>query len=201
MTNPTSVFFDVGGVLLTNGWDRSCRRAVIDRFDLDWEEFRDRHEFVAQYFEIGKLTLDEYLNRTIFYRERPFSRDAIVTAMKGLSQEIPGSLDIVRKLKTNGVYLATLNNESRELNEHRIESFGLRELFDVFLSSCYLGVKKPEAPMYEMAFDITQRTPSEVLFVDDRTLNLECAADFGMQGLLFSSVEQLGHELTGFGLL
>lgn len=201
MSGISTVFFDVGGVLLTNGWDRHCRRAVTERFDLDWEEFRDRHDFVAHGFEIGEISLDEYLDRTIFYRERSFSKPAIVTAMRGLSQELPGSLDVVRELKANGVFLATLNNESRELNEYRIGTFHLDDVFEVFLSSCYLGVKKPEARIYELAFNITQRAPDETVFVDDRPLNLECAADQGMPGIRFTSVDQLRHDLTGFGLL
>ncbi len=121
--------------------------------------------------------------------------------MRSLSQELPGSLDLVRKLRSNGVFLATLNNESRELNDHRIAAFGLHELFDVFLSSCYLGTKKPEAGIYRMALDITQRDPQDVIFVDDRSLNLECAADAGVHGVLFSSLDQLEHDLRGFGLL
>ena len=197
----TTVFFDVGGVLLTNGWDRHCRRHVIDEFGADWEEFRDRHEFVAQYFETGKMNLDEYLERTLFYRNRDFTRSDFVTAMKAASMEIPGSLDVVRQLAKTGLFLATLNNESRELNEHRIDTFGLRSLFSVFLSSCYLGFKKPEAPIYRMAMELTQRSPGEVLFVDDRKLNLECAIDQGMTGIEFTSAQQLRKELVRHGLL
>lgn len=197
----SAVFFDVGGVLLTNGWDRHCRRRVVDQFGVDWEEFRDRHDFVAEYFETGKMELEEYLTRTLFYRPREFTREEFVAAMKAASQELPGSLDVVRDLHDTGVFLATLNNESRELNEHRIETFGLRSLFNVFLSSCYLGVKKPEAPIYRMAMELTQRQPAEVVFVDDRDLNIECALDQGMRGIHFGSPHQLRQELVELGLL
>ena len=197
----SAVFFDVGGVLLTNGWDRHGRRQVIDQFGLDWEEFRDRHDFVAEYFETGRMTLDEYLHRTVFYRERPFAQTDFESAMKAASEELPGSLDVVRELHDRGIFLATLNNESRELNEHRIAEFGLRSLFNVFLSSCYLGVKKPDAPIYRMALELTQRSTGEVLFVDDRDLNIECAIDVGMHGIHFDSPEQLRQELVEHGLL
>lgn len=197
----SAVFFDVGGVLLTNGWDRDARRSVVDHFELDWEEFRDRHDFVAQYFETGKMSLEEYLHRTVFYRDRGFSPGEFFEVMKAASQELPGSLDVVRELDVAGVFLATLNNESRELNEYRIDSFGLRRWFDVFLSSCYLGVKKPEPPIYRMATELTQRSPSEVVFVDDRDLNVECALDVGMDAIHFSSATQLRNALIERGLI
>ena len=145
----SAVFFDVGGVLLTNGWDRHRRRRVIDQFGIDWEEFRDRHDFVAEYFETGKMELEEYLARTLFYRSRDFTPEEFVAAMKAASQELPGSLDVVRDLHDTGMFLATLNNESRELNEHRIDTFGLRTWFSVFLSSCYLGVVPVNRPREE----------------------------------------------------
>lgn len=197
----TGVFFDVGGVLLSNGWDRTCRRQVVDRFDLDWEEFRDRHDFVAEPFETGRMTLDEYLHRTVFYRPRSFGPEEFAAAMKAASIEIPGSLDVVGELAETGVFLATLNNESRELNEYRIDTFGLRSLFSAFFSSCYLGMKKPDDPIYRLALDLSQRRPDEVLFVDDRALNLECAADVGLRTVAFRSPEQLRRDLVDHGLL
>ena len=201
MTGVTTVFFDVGGVLLTNGWDRHSRRAAIDAFELDWEEFRDRHDFVAHDFEIGRMDLDQYLRRTVFYRERRFPPEEFVASMKAQSAELPGSLDVVAELSAAGITLATLNNESRELNEHRIEKFGLQRYFTVFLSSCYLGVKKPDAAIYRLAFQLTQRRPEECLFVDDRSLNLECALDEGLGGIRFESAEQLRAEFVSLGVL
>lgn len=201
MSAVTTVFFDIGGVLLTNGWDRHSRRAVVDGFGLDWEEFRDRHDFVSQAFEVGEMSLDEYLRRTVFYRRRDFSEADFVTAMKAQSQPLPGTLDVVADLAAAGVFLATLNNESRELNEYRIETFGLDAYFAVFLSSCYLGVKKPDAVIYRMALDICHCAPEESLFVDDRALNLECAVDYGMRTTHFQSADQLRTELTALGVL
>lgn len=195
------VFFDVGGVLGSNGWDRNARRRAMEHFDLDWEEFQDRHEFVVADFETGELTLEDYLRRTVFYRERPFSEQEFVDFMKAQSQPYPETLALVERLATSGRYLlATLNNESRELNDFRIERFGLRRHFAFFLSSCYLGVKKPEPDIYRMAVDVTQRQPQECVFVDDRALNLECADLAGIRGIHFESASQLETALEELGV-
>lgn len=196
----TTIFFDLGGVILTNGWDRHARRHCIDSFGLDWEEFRDRHDFVAHDFEIGRLDLTGYLDRTVFYRERAFTREDFAASMQAESEALPGSLEILSALQRAGYVLATLNNESRPLNEYRIERFGLRRYFSTFLSSCYLGVKKPEAEIYRLALDLTQRDPAECLFVDDRSLNLECARDEGLAGILFTGPDQLRSELHDRGV-
>jgi putative hydrolase of the HAD superfamily len=197
----TALFFDVGGVLATNGWDRQARRNCADSFGLDWSEYQDRHEFVSDAFETGAMTIDGYLDRTVFYRERDFTRDSFIEAMKGESQADPEALDLVGRLASTGRYLlATLNNESRELNAHRVETFGLRRYFSVFLTSGYLGVKKPDERIYRLALDVTQRDPGECLFVDDRPLNLECASLLGMSGIHFESVAQLTRDLAGLGI-
>ncbi len=204
MTGPsgpiTTLFFDIGGVLLTNGWDRHARRHCIDSFELDWEEFRDRHDFVAHDFETGRLSLRDYLERTVFYRERSFTEDDFITGMRAQSEALPGSLELLAELHRAGYVLVTLNNESRSLNEYRIERFGLRRYFSTFLSSCYLGVKKPEPEIYRLALDLTQRSPEECLFVDDRALNLECARDEGLDGVQFTGVDQLRSALQERGV-
>lgn len=196
-----TVFFDIGGVVLTNGWDRHQRRATIEEFNLDYDEFQDRHEFLAHDFETGQLDLPEYLTRTVFYRERDFSREEFTASVFARSQELPGSIEFLDELKSTGLQLASLNNESREINEHRIRTFALNERLSLFLSSCYLGVKKPEAAIYELALRITQRRPEECVFVDDRALNLECAAEAGMDGVVFTGVEDLRLALTQRGVL
>ncbi len=201
MAEITTLFFDVGGVLGSNGWDRHARRHCVESFGLDWEEYQDRHEFVANAFETGEMTIDQYLDRTVFYRERRFGRDEFIEAMKAESQPDPGALALVGALARTGRYLlATLNNESRELNRHRVELFGLRRYFSVFLTSGYLGVKKPDERIYRLALEITQRAPQECVFVDDRSLNLECAELLGMTGIRFESVSQLETELAGLGV-
>lgn len=195
------LLFDVGGVLLSNGWDRTMRRRGAERFGLDWEEFEDRHELVLDGFETGRLGLDDYLTRTVFYRDRSFTRDEFVRFMKDQSRAYPESLELVRSLASSGRYLlATLNNESRELNEHRIATFGLHDHFSVFLSSCYLGVRKPNEEMFRLALDITQHRPQECLFVDDRAVNLECAELVGIPTVQFQDAAQLTKDLKRRGV-
>jgi putative hydrolase of the HAD superfamily len=197
----TTLFFDVGGVLATNGWDRNARRDCIESFGLDWDEYQDRREFDSDAFETGHMTIDGYLDRTVFYRERDFTRGSFIDAMTGESTVDPQALDLVGRLAATGNYLlATLNNESRELNAHRVETFGLRRYFSVFLTSGYLGVKKPDERMYRLALEITQRDPQECLFVDDRPLNLERASLLGIAGIHFESVTQLTRDLAGLGI-
>lgn len=201
MAEITALFWDVGGVLLTNGWDRHGRQQAAQKFSLDWEDFEDRHELIAGRFETGRLSLDRYLDRTVFYRERNFGREVFKAFMFSLSQPIDGTLEVVEKIADSGRYLmATLNNESREVNLHRIEQFGLRKYFSFFMSSCFLGVKKPEDEMFLLALDLTQRQPEECLFIDDRELNLECAARLGLQTMHFSDAAQIEADLRNAGL-
>lgn len=195
------LFFDIGGVLLSNGWDRHARRRASEQFGLDWEDFGDRHDFVSGDFETGALTISEYLRRTIFYRERRFSEEEFVAFMKAQSEAYPESLELLGELSAAGGYLlATLNNESRELNDHRIKEFGLRDYFSFFLSSCYLGVKKPDEAIYKLAVAVTGYTPEQCVFIDDRELNLECAALAGIRPVHFQSANQLRASLGELGV-
>jgi len=197
-----ALFFDVGGVLGTNGWDRAARRRAAAEFHLDWEELEERHELLAADFDNGRITLDQYLERIVLYCQRPFSREAFREFMYAQSQPNPGSLAIVAELARSGRYLlATLNNESAELHRYRIERFGLRGLFTVFFTSCYLGVRKPDEKIYRLAMALTQREPEECLFVDDRALNVESAARLGIPAIRFQSAGQLREELERRGVL
>lgn len=197
MADITALFWDVGGVLLTNGWDRAGRRRAAEKFALDWEDFQDRHELLVNDFETGRLSLEEYLDRAIFYRARPFSREDFRAFMFAQSQPNPETLGIVKSLaRSNNRLMATLNNESLELNLHRIEQFGLRELFKGFFSSCFLGTRKPERAIYRLASQITQQPVEQCLFIDDRELNLECAQLLGMNTIHYRDPEQLLQDLN-----
>jgi putative hydrolase of the HAD superfamily len=202
MAQVTTLFSDVGGVLLTNGWDRGSRRKAVEKFRLDAEEFEDRHELVASAFEKGQLALDEYLERTIFYRSRDFTRQEFKDFMLAQSEPYAETLDLMERLARAKRYvMATLNNESLELNLYRIGRFGLRRHFTVFFSSCFLGAKKPDEAIYRLALQMTQRAPEECVFVDDRALNLECARALGIRTILFQSAAQLERELGGMGMV
>jgi len=196
----TAIFWDVGGVLLSNAWDRAQRERALEQFKLDEEEFDDRHGMVVSSFERGKISLDEYLDRTIFYRPRPFTREVFREFMFSLSQPQREVLAFARELSASGKYLmATINNESKELNQYRIQTFGLREIFTLFVSSCFVGFRKPEQPIYRLALEITQKPPEECCFIDDRALNLECARQLGMHTIEMQDIEQLKRDLLRLG--
>ena len=191
-----AIFWDVGGVLLTNAWDREERAQALQQFHLDADEFQSRHELVVSSFERGKITLDEYLDRTVFYRERPFTRDAFRARMLSLSKPFPEILAFAQSLANSGKYfMGTINNESRELNNFRMEKFGLRKIFRLFVSSCFVGLRKPEREIYRLALEITQFPADECCFIDDRALNLECAAQQGMHTIQMQSLDQLKTDL------
>ena len=197
----TTIFFDIGGVLLTDGWGHDSRRAAAEKFGLDWDEYSDRHEKVAHAIEISRMTLERYLDRAIFYRPRPFTREEFREFMFAQSQPKPESLKVAEELaESKRHFMATLNNEILELNTYRIEKFGLRNYFPAFFSSCFLGLRKPDEAIYRMVLQITQRTPEECLFIDDREVNLECPRELGIKTILFKDAAQLRAELVGEGV-
>jgi len=196
-----AIFWDVGGVLLTNAWDRTERSEALEHFQLDQAEFHARHEMVVSSFERGKITLDEYLDRTVFYRTRPFTREMFRDYMFALSQPFPEVLEFARALTETGKYvMGTINNESRELNYYRIEKFALPMIFRLFVSSCFVGFRKPERDIYRLALEITQVPAEQCCFIDDRALNLECAAKLGMHPIQMQKMEQLRGDLANLGV-
>ena len=195
------LFWDVGGVLLSNAWDHTQRQQAIEKFGLEREEFSERHELVFSSFERGKISLDEYLDRTVFYRVQPFTRDEFKNYMYSLSTPDEAALAFAKELADSGRYLmGTINNESRELNAYRIEKFGLRSIFRIFVSSCYVGLRKPEEGIYKLTLDVTQQAPEQCCFIDDRALNLEVAKRLGMHTVEMHGAEQLRTELKTIGV-
>jgi len=192
----TTLFWDIGGVILTNGWDRVSRKEATTAFHLDWEEFEDRHDLSFPAFDSGQITLNEYLDRTLFYRTRPFSREEFTAFMFAQSKEYPGSRAILDTLARTGKYfIGAINNEPLELNEYRIEAFHLRRDFLVFFSSCYVRSRKPEEHIFRVALEVTQRKPEECVFIDDRPLNLESPRRLGMNTIHYQNPDQLRSEL------
>ena len=201
MASIAALFFDVGGVLLTNGWDRNTRRLAAEKFHLNWDTLEERHELVVADFETGRLTLDEYLDRTILHEPREFSRVDIRAFILATSQPLGETLALVGELAARKQYLiATLNNESAELNSYRIRQVHLQDWFTVFLSSCYVGLRKPDPRIYRLALDLAQRAPEECVFVDDRPLNVDAARQVGMRAIRFESAGQLRRELAACGV-
>jgi putative hydrolase of the HAD superfamily len=197
----SAIFWDVGGVLLSNAWDRSQREGALEQFKLDQVEFMERHEMLVSSLERGKIGFDEYLDRTIFYRPRPFAREVFKDYVFSLSKPRREVLSLAEQLaKSERYFMATINNESKELNQYRIQTFGLREIFPVFVSSCFVGLRKPEPAIYQLALDLTQKAAAECVFIDDRVLNLDAARLLGMHTIQMLDVEQLRGELRKAGV-
>jgi putative hydrolase of the HAD superfamily len=196
MTEIRHIFFDIGGVLGSNGWDREQRTEAVRKFGLNADDFQWRHEEVTGEWEEGRITIEEYLDISVFYTQRDFSREEFIEFM--YSQSIPNeaTIQLARLLSRQpGYTLMTLNNESEELNRHRIEKFGISQIFEAFLSSCWLGVRKPIRRFYHRALGIAHAEPASSLFIDDRQQNLIPASSLGMNVLLFKSAEQLRSDL------
>jgi putative hydrolase of the HAD superfamily len=202
MAEISTILFDVGGVLLTNGWDRTERTAVLEQFALDGVAFEQRHEIANDAWEKGLMTAEQYLLQTVFYEPRPFTPGAFLQAMRERSRLLPhGAMRILQELAASEeVELAMLNNEARELNDYRIERFELGRYFDVFLSSCYLGLRKPDRKIFELALDVLQRDPEEVAFIDDRPGNCAAAQALGIHAIQYHDESQCSQALERLGL-
>jgi len=201
MPEITSLFWDIGGVLATNGWDHNSRMEAVQAFGLDWDEFRERHDLSFPAFDAGQITLDQYLDRTLFYRARKFTREEFTAFMFAQSKEYPDSRAVLDDVaRTGRYYVASINNEPRELNQYRIEVFNLRKDFQAFFSSCYLHSRKPEEQIYRIALDVSQRAPERSVFIDDRPLNLENPRRLGMHVIHFENAQQLRADLQALGI-
>ncbi len=197
-----TIFFDLGGVLLTNGWDPLQRADVLPQFGLDVTEYNARHYEANESWERGLSTVHDYFNKTVFYEPRKFTFDELWQKVKAESKVLhPECFEIAAELAATGRYqLCTLNNESRELNDYRIQAFELKKYFTVFISSGYVNEMKPHAKIYRSALEITQAVPAESVFIDDREANIVAAREQGMHGITFSSPKQLRAELAKLGV-
>lgn len=188
--NITTLFLDIGGVLLTGGWDRRSRQLAINRFQLDGEETEERHHLIFHLYEEGKLTLEEYLERVIFYKTRNFSKADFKTFMFEQSGPIEGSIEFFKSLKVlHHLKVIAVNNEARELNNFRIHKFRLAQLCDVFVSSCNVHLRKPDVEIFHMACEIAHASPRNILFIDDRLMFVEVATSLGIHGYHFQGIE------------
>ena len=196
------ILFDVGGVLLTNGWDHCERNVVLDEFGLDRDEFEARHPQANDAWERDQITALEYLDATVFYEPRNFTADDFLQALYAQSVPLPnGALSILQELAASGKWmLGCLNNEAREPNEYRFSRYNLREVFDATLSSCYLGLRKPQPAIYRRALDILGKPAERILFIDDRQENVAGAAAAGIKSIRFEGADQLRRDLETMGV-
>ena len=202
MKEITHLFFDLGGICLTNAWDHISREAAAELFRYDFQASEERHKIIVEKFEIGEASIKDYLNEAIFFRERDFSEEQFIEFMESQSKAHPRSLEILEKLRSQNKYeISVLNNESLELNLYRIEKFNLRNYFTNFYSSCFLGVAKPKLEIYRKVLQITQTPANRCLLIDDREKNVEAAAECGFQILHIPNVDELEEKLIEKGLI
>jgi putative hydrolase of the HAD superfamily len=201
MSSVRTLFFDLGGVLLSNGWDTGSRKKAAEVFGLDYQEFQTRHEMLKTAFETGRLSLDAYIRKAVFHRQRAFSPEDFKAFMFSRSVVLGDTLEWVHALSRSGkCRLYTLNNESRELHEHRVREFSLDRIFAGFLVSCYLGQAKPDEEIYLNSLGIAACERHDALFIDDRALNIEPALALGLNAVLFEGLDSLRDALKGYGI-
>jgi putative hydrolase of the HAD superfamily len=186
----TTLFLDVGGVFLTNGWDHHSREQAAQKFNLDLIELDKRHGLTFDTYEIGRITLDTYLDRVIFYIPRPFSREEFKEFMFAQSQPYPEMIQLIRDFKTRySLRTVVVSNEGRELMLHRIKRFRLKEFIDFFVCSYFVGLRKPDEEFYHMALEMAQVQPQEVIYIDDRQMLAEIGRELGMQAIQHNDLQ------------
>jgi putative hydrolase of the HAD superfamily len=198
-----AILFDIGGVLLTNGWDHRERAGLVEQFHLDGAEFEAHHVKAFEPWERGELTLDEYLDAVVFYKPRDFSREEFFAEICAQSKELPdGALSILRELSASDkCVIGALNNEARETHEYRVDKFCLRDYLKFTFTSCYMGLRKPDPNIYRHALGILGEKPERTLFIDDRLENVAAAAAVGMKALRFTGADALRSDLQSLDIL
>jgi putative hydrolase of the HAD superfamily len=203
MSEIKTILWDIGGVLLTNGWDHRERAAVLGQFGVEREPFESRHIAANGAWEKGQLSAAEYLSQTVFYEPRNFSPEDFLEAMKKQSQLLPGgAIRILQSLVASQQWkIAAVNNEGREVNDYRIACFELNRYFECFFSSCYVGLRKPDPAIHRLALDVLRARPEETIFIDDRQENVQGAASLGIHGIRYTGEESLLGELKKLGVV
>lgn len=196
-----ALLLDIGGVLLTNGWDSTSRRLAATHFSIDFAEMNDRHRIIFDAYESGKMTLDEYLNLLVFCKERDFSMQEFKDFMFGQSQPYPETIALIKQLKQQyGLQVIAVNNEGRELNEYRVSKFDLKSFFDIFSSSCFVHTRKPDKDFYTIALDLAQVKADEVIYLDDRLVFIQAAQQLGITGIHHNTTESTRLAFAEYGL-
>ncbi len=197
----THLFTDLGGVLLTNGWDRALRHRTAEHFGLDSAAMDERHNLTYDTYESGKMGLAAYLDRVVFYEPRPFSHDEVIAFILGAARAFPEMIDLVCRLKArHGIKVAVVSNEGRELTADRIRRFRLDSFVDFFIVSAYVHFRKPDEDIFRVALDIAQAEPERVVYIEDRPMFVEVAASLGMHAIWHQGLEPTRERLASHGL-
>ena len=197
----STLFVDVGGVLLTNGWGHGSRELAAKTFNLDFQEMESRHRITFDTFEIGKLSLKEYLNRTVFYEKRNFDQAQFQEFMLSQSKAFPEMISLIINLKKKyGLKVVIMSNEGKELNEYRIKKFELDKFVDFFMSSCIVHLRKPDEDIFKLALELAQVKPNQVIYLDDRLMFTQVAQGLGIQGIHHVDYATSCAQLAAHGL-
>ena len=197
----TCVFLDIGGVLLTNGWDHHARKRAATNFKLKWAEMESRHQLTFDTYEEGKLTLEEYLGWVVFHQKRPFTRAQFRNFMFAQSKPYPQMIELVRKLKAKyGLKIVVVSNEGRELNAYRIRKFKLDGFVDSFVSSCFVHVRKPDADIFRLALDIAQAPARQIVYIENTPMFVQIAEGLGIRSILHTDYRSTCAKLASLGL-
>jgi putative hydrolase of the HAD superfamily len=196
-----TLFVDVGGVLLTNGWDHLARKIAAKHFKLNWANMDERHRLVFETHEEGLLTFEEYLGWVVFYEKRAFTRSQFRDFMFAQSNPYPRMIELITRLKARyGLKIIVVSNESREVNAYRIRKFKLDQLVDTFISSCFVHMRKPDVRIFQLALDLAQTRSTQAIFIDNTPMFVKIAEDFGIRGILHESHDSTCAQLASFGL-
>jgi putative hydrolase of the HAD superfamily len=199
--NISVLFLDIGGVLLTNGWDGDMRHKAAKKFGLDYDEMSERHHLIYENYECGLITLDDYLRRVIFHRKRTFTPEQFKKFMLSLSRPFKDSIEFFKKIaKSHHLRVVAVNNEGRELNDFRIRKFNLGQLIEFFVSSCFVHACKPDERIYRLAIDFVGVKPQHIMYIDDREFFVEMAAGLGINSIYHRDLEETKRALADFGL-
>jgi len=197
----TTLFIDVGEVLLTNGWDHLARRRAAKHFKLAWVDMEERHSLVFETHEEGRMTFQEYLGWVIFYQKRPFTRSEFRDFIFAQSKSYPGVIELVANLKARyGLKIVVVSNESREVNAYRIRAFKLDRLVDTFISSCFVHMRKPDVDIFRLALDLAQTPPAQVVYIDNTPMFVQIAEGLGIRSILHVDLKSTRARLSSFGL-
>jgi len=197
----TTLFLDIGGVLLTNGWDHTMRRRAAQHFHLDIAELDDRHNMTFDTYEEGKMTMDKYLDLVVFYKERPFTRNDFKAFIFAQTQPLPDMIQMFRTITAkHPIKTGAISNEGRELTVYRVNHFGLQDFIQFFICSCFVHFRKPDVDIYRMALDVGQVIPEQSVYVDDRKLHVEVARSLGMNAIHHTNIEITRQKLLEYGL-
>lgn len=201
VNNITTLFLDIGGVLLSNGWGHDFRQKAVDKFHLDKEEMEERHSIMFVTYEEGRITLDEYLDRVIFYKKRDFTFNEFRDFMFSLTTPNAETIAFIKKIKQQyGLKIVAVSNEARELNTYRIHTFELNSFIDFFISSCYVHLRKPDANIFRLALDTAQVSQDEVIYIDDVQMFVDIATDLGIKSIRHTDCFSTAKALTSMGL-